>query len=231
MATDSAFDTFLDRLARTALFYSPLRHFSLYRYRYAFSPAQLCALVALVDEARQVSGDFAEVGCYRGYTTAFLNRHLDEVCPDRRYLVIDTFGGFTSSSVATEVAARGKRADDRAFRKFTVNSRRVFAATMRLNGIRRVDIIAGDVAAVALLPEHRFCFGLVDVDLYAPSVAALNLLWSRLTPGGLLVVDDCQADHVYDGSRQALEEFARARGVPFEIRAGKLGILRKPIAS
>ena len=231
MATDSAFATLLDRLARTALFYSPLRHFSLYRYRYAFSPAQLGALVALVDEARQVPGDFAEVGCYRGYTTAFLNRHLDEVCPDRRYLAVDTFGGFTPASVATEVTARGKRADDRAFRKFTVNSRRLFEATMRLNGIRRVDILAGDVAAVVLPPSRRFCFGLIDVDLYAPSVAALNLLWPRLSPGGLLVVDDCQTDHVYDGSRQALEEFARTQGVPFAIRAGKLGVLRKPVVS
>ena len=231
MATDSAFATLLDRLARTALFYSPLRHFSLYRYRYAFSPAQLGALVALVDEARQVPGDFAEVGCYRGYTTAFLNRHLDEVCPDRRYLAVDTFGGFTPASVATEVATRGKRADDRAFRKFTVNSRRVFEATMRLNGIRRVDILAGDVAAVILPPARRFCFGLVDVDLYAPSVAALKLLWPQLSPGGLLVVDDCQTDHVYDGSRQALEEFARTQGVPFAIRAGKLGVLRKPVVS
>ncbi|MCR6657469.1 MAG: TylF/MycF family methyltransferase [Opitutus sp.] len=228
MATETRWETFLDRVARTALFYSPLRHFVLYKYRYAFSPSQLRALLNLVDEALAVPGDLVEVGCYRGYTTTFLNRHLNEVAPGRRYLAIDTFSGFTPESVDVEVKQRGKSAGHRAFAKFTVNSRRVFDATLKLNNITRVAVIEGDICRRDLDPAQRFCFGLIDVDLYAPSRAGLEKVWAQLNPGGVIVVDDCQPRQIYDGSRQALEEFGKEHGVAFEIVAEKLGVLRKP---
>ncbi len=231
MATESALETWLDRCARTLLFFSPLRHFSLYKYRYAFTPQQLCALVQLTDEALRVPGDLAEIGCYRGYTTVFLNKHLDHVAPDRRYLVIDTFGGFTASSVEHEIKTRGKRSDDRAFKKFTVNSLRTFVETLRLNRINRVTALASDIERAQLPADRRYSFLLLDVDLYAPSKHALELFWPLMTPGGVIVVDDCQTDHVYDGSRQALEEFCQTHGLQFELVAGKLGVLRKPLAA
>lgn len=227
--TESRWSVWLDGLAKRALFWSPLRSLLLHKYRYAFTPGQLARLTSLAGEAAHAEGDFCEIGCYRGYTTVLLNRHLDEVAPQKRYWAIDTFGGFVADDVAHEQQARGKtsREEGRALAKFTINSQRWFDRTMALNGITRVTSHAAAVQDFDFPAGVRFCFALVDVDLYRPTLAALEKLWPLMSPGGIVVVDDCHEHHAYDGSRQALEEFCAARGLGFEMVETKLGVLRK----
>ncbi len=227
--TNSRWEILLDGLVKRMLFWSPLRSYLLYKYRYAFTPAQLSRLTTLATEAAAAPGDFCEIGCYRGYTTVWLNRHLDAIAPARRYWAIDTFGGFVPADVAHERSVRGKDSaeDRRALDKFTVNSQRWFDHTMALNGITRVTSHAAAVQDFAFPAEARFCYVLLDVDLYQPTKVALEKLWPQLSPGGIIVVDDCHAGHVYDGSRQALEEFCAARGLRFDVVELKLGVLRK----
>lgn len=227
---NSRWETFLDGLVKRALFWSPLRSHVLYKYRYAFTPAQLARLTALASEAAAAPGDFCEIGCYRGYTTVFLNRHLDDVASHKRYWALDTFGGFVAGDVAHEKTARGKNSadDQRALAKFTINSKEWFEATMRQNAITRVTAHAGAVQDFVFPERVRFCFALIDVDLHLPTKAALEKLWPQMSPGGVMVVDDCHPNHVYDGSRQALEEFCAVQGCSFEVVEKKLGVLRKP---
>jgi O-methyltransferase len=228
--TNSRWEILLDGLVKRALFWSPLRSYLLYKYRYAFTPAQLARLTMLATEAARSPGDFCEIGCYRGYTTVFLNRHLDAIAPEKRYWAVDTFGGFVAADVSHEQRTRGKNSqeDRRALDKFTINSRGWFEATLRQNGITRVRTCAAAVQDFSFPGEVLFCFVLLDVDLYLPSVAALEKIWPRVAPGGLVVVDDCQADHVYDGSRQAVEEFCGRNNLTFELVEAKLAVLRKP---
>ena len=226
---NSRWETFLDGLVKRALFWSPLRSYVIHKYRYAFTPAQLSCLTGLVTEAVARPGDLLEVGCYRGYTTVWLNRHLDEVAPGRRYHVVDTFGGFVAEDVQYERGMRGKntRDDRRALAKFTINSRKWVEATLRENGIDRVEVHETPVQDWAMPPDAQFCFALIDVDLYLPTKAALESIWPRMCVGGVIVVDDCAEHHVFDGSRQALQEFCRSHGTDFELVEGKLGVLRK----
>jgi len=223
-------EIWLDGLVKRALFWSPFRSYLLYKYRYAFTPAQLVRLTTLLTEAAAVPGDCGEIGCYRGYTTVFLNKHLDEIAPTKRYWAIDTFGGFVASDVAHELQVRGKQAaaDRRALNKFTINSRHWFERTLRFNGVTRVTTCATAIQDFNFSKETQFCFVLLDVDLYLPTKVALEKLWPRLSPGGIIVVDDCQPEHVYDGSRQALQEFSAAQGLVFEVLETKLGVLRRP---
>jgi len=221
---------FLDRFFRTVFFHSPFRHFVLYKYRYAFTPAQYAKLVELAGEAAEWGGDFVEVGCYRGYTTTYLNRHLDDVGFSGRYLAVDTFGGFTKHSVAYEKSERGKfaGAERRFAGQFRGNSQRWFDATMRLNGISRVTSVRADAESLGdhLAPSLRCSFALIDVDLHRPTLEALRALSSRMSRPGVIIVDDCVWDQVYDGSAQALEEFCGEADLDFEVAEIKLGIVR-----
>jgi len=229
--TNSRWEIFFDSLVKRAMLRSPLRSYLLYKYRYAFTPAQLVRLVTLATEAAAVSGDFCEVGCYRGYTTVFLNKHLDAIAPEKRYWALDTFGGFVASDVAHERQKRQKDSthDRRALSKFTVNSKRWFERTLQFNGITRVTAHATAVQDFIFPPDARFCFALIDVDLYLPTLAALEKLWPLLQPGGVIVVDDCHQGHVYDGSRQAVEEFCGPRGLRFDVVETKLAVIKRPV--
>jgi O-methyltransferase len=217
-------------LLRRLLFHTPLRRFLFPRYQYAFTPRQLGVLVRLLDEARSIPGDVVEVGCFVGATTVFLDRHLHAVADPRRYLAIDTFAGFTAEDVAHEEGARGKALD--AVQReclFGMNDQRWFDYTMRLNGFGNVTSLKGDIKAIGLAQHTTgVAFALLDVDLYQPTRAALAQVWPLLAPGGVVVIDDCRDDHVFDGAAQAWREFTAAHGLPVERVEDKLAILRKP---
>jgi O-methyltransferase len=217
-------------LLRRALFHTPLRRFLFPRYQYAFTPRQLGVLLGLLDEARRVPGDVVEVGCFVGATTVFLTQHLQVVGDRRRYLAIDTFAGFTTEDVAHEEGMRGKQLDEvQRECLFGMNDQRWFDYTMRLNGFSQVASVKGDIKAITL-SQHtsRIAFALLDVDLYQPTRAALAQVWPLLAPGGVVVIDDCRDDHIFDGAAQAWREFIAAHVLPMDRVEGKLGVLRKP---
>jgi hypothetical protein len=68
---------------------------------------------------------------------------------------------------------------------------------------------------------------LIDVDLYKPISAILPKVYNELTPGGVIVVDDCQPDTSFDGALVAYEEFIRERDLPSEIVCEKLGLIKR----
>ena len=66
---------------------------------------------------------------------------------------------------------------------------------------------------------------LLDVDLYLPTLRTLEAIYPLLVPGGVILVDDCQPDQVFDGALQAYSEFTEARNLPFEVVGGKAGLI------
>jgi len=56
----------------------------------------------------------------------------------------------------------------------------------------------------------------------------LPKIYRTLSPGGIVVVDDCKAPNVYDGDLLAYEEFLQEEGLPSKIVVDKLGVLRRP---
>jgi predicted O-methyltransferase YrrM len=201
-----------------------LRNWIFFRYDFMFTPAQLAFLCAALSSVEGVPGSVLEIGCAFGNTTVFLNRHMDAEGIRRRYFCIDTFSGFTSADIAREHSVPGAEIEDN--RAFRVNSRRWFETTMAVNGIQRVEAFQADATAFDYRPLSPIAFALVDVDLYRAVSTSLNAIWPNVSPGGIVVVDDC-ATALYPGALFAYEEFRAEQGLPAEIECGKLGVLRK----
>lgn len=202
--------------ARTVLVYD--------RMPFMFTPAQLQFLSRQVDETECVEGGLLEIGCAYGATTVYLRRHMEDRGITKPYTCVDTFSGFTPADIAAE-QTRGKA---HTYGDFAWNSKRRFERTLRRNStdqvrVEQADISQFDVSAIAPL---AFC--LIDVDLYRPTAAALPAVWDALSPGGVVVVDDCGPDDDYfDGARAALNDFAALRGLSPCVEMTKLGVLRK----
>jgi SAM-dependent methyltransferase len=179
-----------------------------------------------VERTREIPGAIAEVGCASGSSTVFLNKYMDAQGIEKPYFALDTFSGFVAEDVQFEVEKRGKARNF--FNGFQANKKKWFDATMHSNAITRVRSIEVDVNRYDLTELGAFSFVLLDVDLYRPSRKALPELYRALSPGSIMVVDDCDATNVrWDGADQAYKEFMRDIEKPAEIVHHKLGVVRK----
>ena len=71
---------------------------------------------------------------------------------------------------------------------------------------------------------------LLDVDLYYPTKIALQKIYERLVPGGVILVDNChQKSYVYDGAKQAYDEFCGENAITPLYFGNTSGVISKAI--
>ncbi|MFN0164646.1 MAG: TylF/MycF/NovP-related O-methyltransferase, partial [Burkholderiales bacterium] len=78
-------------------------------------------------------------------------------------------------------------------------------------------------ASLASLPERRYRFVHLDLDLHDPTLGALEYFFPRLVPGALLVCDDFN----WPGERKAIEDFCARQGIAFETTPHNQAVLRR----
>ncbi len=197
-----------------------------YRYEYMFSPAQLAFLCEQITNVADIPGPILEVGCATGRTTVFLNRHIGTLGLSVNYYAIDTFSGFTKDDLDSEHALGRDYWYAPVFRG---NSKSRFDRTMRRNRITRITSFQADASTFDYAKlSRRYRMVLIDVDLYRPVLSTLNAVYKHVSPGGVIVVDDCVPSGLWEGSYQALMEFTKKRGIEPVIMHDKLGVIVKP---
>ncbi len=184
----------------------------------SLQPSRLYLWLDVLARCAALPGDVVEVGCFEGGTSALAFVFLKEIGHPKRYLALDTFGGFVPAQFDADVA-RGTRASLR--RMFGRNSMAYVRWMLDRWYCRELELVAADIATApdAVLPE-RVAAGLVDVDLEQPTLAALERLLPRLSPGGILLVDDCDEGNPFAGARIAYHDFVRAHGIPERYQHG-----------
>jgi O-methyltransferase len=212
-------------LVRSIVYATPLFRYFAPRYRSTYVPAHLCRLIDLLNQTIDIPGSIIEVGCFTGETTIWLNRHMEDLQIKKPYYALDTFGGFSDSDLAYEVTKRGKKLSE--ISGFTSNSKSRFDKTMRLNGFHEVISIQADAAKFDYSTVSPISFALVDLDLYLPMKSALKEVFSVLSSGGIMVVDDCDPNTHYDGAHQAFGEFVSSHNLTHRIDLSRLGVVVK----
>jgi O-methyltransferase len=217
-------------LIKEILFNTPLRKYFFPRYNCYFTPIQLLFICQCIDHTNHCDGCIAEVGCARGATTVFLNKYIDGQTIQKIYFAIDTFAGFVREDIVFEIVNRAKSGNlYSGGASFSVNKKKWFDKTMQQNGIARVRSIRANVNEYDFKTLAPVSFALLDVDLYRPTKKALHGLFEVLSPGGMIVVDDCDSSQIqWDGSDQAYKEFMQEINQTPEIIHEKLGVIRKP---
>lgn len=216
----------LANAVKTIAYRSGLHRALFYRYDYMFRPAQLAFLVEAITSTHGLGGPILEIGCAAGNTTVYLNKHLDDLGDTRDYVCIDTFAGFTEADIAAEID-RGNASDHFEY-LFRAYRQEWFDQTMKNNGITRVRSVRADVNEFDFDAYDDISFCLVDVDLMRPVTYALDNVYPRMAPGGMIVVDDCAPDRKYEGAYAAYVDFVSRIGDPVDIRHDKLGVIVVP---
>jgi O-methyltransferase len=188
--------------------------YPLLRYESQLSSAQLGILLRLLDA--DVPGDIVECGVYRGGTTALMARHLQQRgIANKTIHALDSFSGFRSDSVESEIEQGLEKLAREAFRGTSPTYLRHKLTALGLGHL--VRIVPGYFEDTLDAIRGPFSLALIDCDLEGPVLYCLTTLWDRMSPGGHLVVDD-YANSGYPGARQAAERFLRdhrdARATP-----------------
>jgi Macrocin-O-methyltransferase (TylF). len=154
---------------------------------------------------RSLPGAVVEVGCFQGATAAYAYRFLRGMGVERRYLCIDTFAGFPRDQFFADVKVGTDSSTEHAF---SANSKKLVRKLLNMWGFPEIELLQADVVqlSAAQLPE-QVAVALIDVDIAAPTRAALQMIIPRVVSGGIVLVDDCDQGG-FKGAGIATEEVA-----------------------
>ncbi len=161
------------------------------------------ALWAAATAARAL-GDFVECGVNAGFISSAIMQALDWRRTEKRFYLVDTFRGPVLAQFSPAEIARGR----------TGAAQSAIAAGAYVTDLERVRanfaewpnavVVQGTVPDVlATLPTGPLAFLHLDMNCALPERAALEFFWSRLSPGGVVLLDDyayygneCLADEI-----------------------------------
>jgi len=133
-------------------------------------------LLGGVRNGLKLEGDFVECGCYKGTTARILCDAVDFGASKKRYFLYDMFE-YDAATMANGMPEHGARLHDAVRERFADLSNVVITRG-------RVPEVLGEVA-----PE-KIAFMHLDMNSATAEVGALEVLWGRMVPGAMLVLDD-----------------------------------------
>jgi O-methyltransferase len=154
--------------------------------------------------AADVPGDIVEFGCYVGTTSLFIRRLLDEQkqSGNREFHVYDSFAGLPDK-LPQDTSAAGV---DFQAGKLSV-SKKEFLSQFHAANLKPPIIHKGwfDDLTPTDVPE-KIAFAFLDGDFYGSILTSLQLVWPRLAPGALLLIDDYRRESL-PGVEQAIHDY------------------------
>jgi len=125
-----------------------------------------------------LSGVVAEFGMFRGGTTMFLSRVIEELGEDWPVVGFDTFAGFPVKRSFLDMYDH----EDLALVRLKEVQRYLQA--------RRVEIVPGDLReTVKVLVDRPVVLAFIDTDNFSSGTTALEATVDRIVPGGAIVFD------------------------------------------
>lgn len=165
-------------------------------------------LVALSElmHKQNIRGDVAECGVYRGWFAAMINQCF----PEKKMWLFDTFHGFDQRDIAIDTESAKEAIADGQYDRFNVTSERI----VELRCMHRNNLIIrkGYVPDTFEDVDAEFCFVNLDMDLYAPQIAALKFFSDRMVKGGVILVHDYY-NKTFTGTTKAVDEFCKDKEI------------------
>jgi hypothetical protein len=166
-----------------------------------------------------LDGARAECGVFQGFSALFVCRAAASTAArfgGEDFHLIDSFEGFPKPQAEDFIPIRRGNATGSApaFKEgdAAVSFDAVRAVFRDFPGVR---FHRGFIPQVlSQLPDTRWAFVHIDVDLYEPTLASLEYFYPRLVKGGVIVCDD-YGSKLFPGARKAWESYCQANGIAF----------------
>ena len=153
---------------------------------------------------KNIPGDIVEFGCYTGTTSLFIRRLLDEQgeSEHRAFHVYDSFAGLPEKGEQDQSPAGTDFQAGQLSAAKKILLHHFHAAHLQPPVIHKAwfgELTERDVPA-------QLAFALLDGDFYHSILDSLRLVWPRLSPGGVVLIDDYKREAL-PGVERAVQDF------------------------
>lgn len=168
-----------------------------------------------------VPGNIVEFGCYIGTTSLFIRRLLNEAGEHTRaFHVYDSFEGLPDKTAAdtSPAGTQFKKGELRVSKKALLQAFR--AAHLAPPVVHKgwfSELTPADVPA-------NIAFAYLDGDFYESIMQPLALVWPRLSPGGVVLIDDYGREAL-PGPAKAVRDFFAGKPPPRIVKTHDIAII------
>ena len=181
--------------------------------------AKTMAHIELFQKIRDLPGSIVECGVFKGSSLMTFVKLLDIYSPGdtlRRVIGFDTFTGFVGldakdgqPDTRRDKVVGGFNSVD--FKPALERAIAIAKSDSMIPRFSRVELVEGDVvktlpAFVKANPGLRISLLHLDVDLYEPTLAALECLYPLVVPGGIVLLDEYGMEG-FPGESAAFDEY------------------------
>lgn len=165
--------------------------------------------------AMAVDGAVCECGVYRGGSALMMSQILKAHDPSftgNRLTLVDSFEGLSSPTEEDYPTSSTHKADllkPGSFKCPLEAIKNIFKTTYP-----DTSFVKGWIPeSLNKLPEQKYAFVNLDLDLYKPIKGALEYFIDRMSPGGVIINDDYLSPF-FQGAQRSWDEVFSARGLP-----------------
>lgn len=182
-----------------------LENFMLFLRRINFG--KFLTHVEIFNKVITIPGHVVECGVFKGMSLLTFTKLIEVLCPAdslKRVIGFDTFEGFVglADQDGTPDASRDKVVGGWDAKSFLPALEALVDITQRdsmVPRVKRVELVKGDASKtipefVARNPGVRICLLHLDLDLYEPTLVALEHLYPLVVPGGVVLLDEYGMD-------------------------------------
>jgi hypothetical protein len=193
--------------------------------------ANINNLIDLIGKTRDIPGDIAECGTFRGESLIPMGIYVKQQGINKRIYAFDSFEGF-APSIAEDVRFGGTHEEWKRSGVLSDTSYDLVAAKARTFRLDGITLVKGFFDAT--LPAYSnltFSYVHLDCDGYAAYHECLAFFYPRLNAGGIISVDEYN-DPPWPGCNKAVDEFLSDKPEKLQIIAldnwQKYYIVKKP---
>ena len=156
----------------------------------------------LISEVSHIKGDFIELGIHRGNTSLLIKKILDIFKIKKKLFLLDHFKGlvnFTNNDTKISKKFKFKYRSKK-------NQVETFINFFKFKNVKIINKDATTLKEGFFDKKQKFCFVYLDMDLYEPTMNALNSIHNHVSKGGYIIFDEGLKKDWSEG--KAIKKFA-----------------------
>ncbi len=140
----------------------------------------------------------------------------------RKIIGFDSFSGFPKISESDKSHRKAQLGE---WSVRTLNEAREFIASLGYQSFAEVHKMVFDSRAINPIPNVPIAVLHIDLDLYEGYDSALNLFWSQVSTGGIVILDEF-GTAAWPGATKAVNEFVARHNLTVEEYKNSTGIVK-----